>query len=76
MFKAIGDLLNMLTLFTSVLKPLSLLPAPNIQTCRRNDPNISECIVRSVTALLPRLATGDFGGGFRVPPLEPFFLKE
>ncbi|XP_070496794.1 protein takeout-like [Chironomus tepperi] len=53
----------------------SLLP-PNIQTCHRNDPHISDCIVRSVTALLPRLATGDLGGGFKVPSLEPFVLKE
>ncbi|KAL7015275.1 hypothetical protein ACKWTF_016372 [Chironomus riparius] len=63
-------------LFVIQIKSLEGLLPPNIKTCRRNDPNISECIVRSVTALLPKLATGDLGGGFRVPALEPFVLKE
>jgi hypothetical protein len=52
------------------------LSAPDVPVCHRSDPKISECIVRAVVSLIPRLATGDLGGGFNVPSLEPFYIRE
>lgn len=58
------------------LKRFKISTAPKIPTCRRNDANISHCIARAIEFLKPSLETGDFGGGYLVPKLEPMFIKE
>ena len=50
--------------------------APNVQVCSRNDRNLASCIIRSVKFLQPALASGNLGGGFKIPPIEPFFLEK
>ncbi|XP_070496890.1 circadian clock-controlled protein daywake-like [Chironomus tepperi] len=37
---------------------------------------MSECVVQAINAIAPGFATGDLGGGFRVPTLEPFHIKQ
>ncbi|XP_070496818.1 uncharacterized protein [Chironomus tepperi] len=52
-----------------------LLP-PNITICHRSDPHISDCIVNAIESIRDRLATGDLGDGYLVPPMEPFRINE
>lgn len=49
--------------------------ASTIKVCKRNDPQISDCVIDSIKQLQPRLITGDLGDGFIVPKLEPFEIK-
>jgi len=37
---------------------------------------MSQCIVNAIETLQPRFASGDLGGGWIVPKLEPFHIKE
>jgi hypothetical protein len=37
---------------------------------------MSECIVQAIKSIAPGFVTGDLGGGFRVPPLEPFHINQ
>ncbi|CAO1371807.1 unnamed protein product [Diamesa hyperborea] len=48
--------------------------APSVQVCSRNDPDLSRCIIKSVTNLQPRLACGRIADDFVVPALEPLLL--
>ncbi|CAO1354932.1 unnamed protein product [Diamesa tonsa] len=48
--------------------------APSVQVCSRNDPDLSRCIIKSVTNLQPRLASGRIADDFVVPALEPLLL--
>lgn len=43
--------------------------------CKRNDPDLNKCIVESVNALRPLLATGKISDDFSIPPLEPLALS-
>jgi Haemolymph juvenile hormone binding protein (JHBP) len=52
------------------------LAASIIPTCPRNHPNIVQCITESVEKIRPNLQSGDFGGGFEVPALEPMFIDK
>ncbi|XP_073847088.1 protein takeout-like [Musca autumnalis] len=52
----------------------SQLFALSIVPCRRDDPDISNCIIKAFEDLRPRLATGELGEGYRSPPLEPLYL--
>ncbi|XP_055641845.1 protein takeout-like [Toxorhynchites rutilus septentrionalis] len=45
-----------------------------IRVCSRNDPNLSKCVIDSVNALKPQLATGKISDDFSIPPLEPLAL--
>lgn len=47
----------------------------SIKVCHRNDPQISDCIIKSIQHLQPRLATGDLGEGITIPKIEPFSIK-
>jgi Haemolymph juvenile hormone binding protein (JHBP) len=44
--------------------------------CRRNEPDMSQCIITAIKGLQPKLITGDLGDGFKVPPIEPFSLTK
>uniref|UniRef100_A0A8D8JQR0 Protein takeout n=1 Tax=Culex pipiens TaxID=7175 RepID=A0A8D8JQR0_CULPI len=48
---------------------------PSIHVCKRNDPDLNKCIVESVNALRPLLATGKISDDFSIPPLEPLALS-
>jgi len=37
---------------------------------------MSECVVQAIRAIAPGFVAGDLGGGFRVPSLEPFHIKQ
>lgn len=52
---------------------LGALPS-SIQVCRRSNPEINKCIVDSVNALRPLLASGKISNDFSIPPLEPLAL--
>ncbi|CAH1735549.1 unnamed protein product [Chironomus riparius] len=52
-----------------------ILP-PTIPVCRRNNPNMSQCIASAIEVLKPRLASGDVGGGYTVPKIDPLFVNE
>ncbi|XP_058453619.1 protein takeout-like [Malaya genurostris] len=45
-----------------------------IKVCSRNDPDLPNCITKSVLSLKPQLATGKFSDDFTIPPLEPLAL--
>ena len=65
--------------FFAKIKPFNNLNfklAPTIPKCQRNDPNISQCIAKAIEELKPHFVTGDFGGGYIVPKLEPMSIKE
>lgn len=47
----------------------------SIHVCSRNDPELSKCVVESVNALRPLLATGKISDDFSIPPLEPLALS-
>ncbi|XP_070496806.1 uncharacterized protein [Chironomus tepperi] len=52
-------------------------PLPSIfPVCFRNDPDISDCIIQSVTVLQPRLITGDLGDGYLIPTADPFHIPK
>lgn len=53
---------------------LGALPS-SIQVCRRSNPEINSCIVDSVNALRPLLASGKISDDFSIPPLEPLALS-
>lgn len=53
-----------------------LISASLFPVCFRNDPDISECIVQSVTALQPRLISGDLGDGFLIPVADPYNIPQ
>lgn len=55
---------------------INLILAPSIPRCRRDHPNMSECIVQVINVIAPNFVTGDLGGGFKVPSLEPFNIKQ
>lgn len=61
--------------FKNNLKIFYIHLAPTITSCKRNNPNVSQCIVNLMEKLQPSLATGDLGGGYIVPKLEPLFIK-
>ncbi|KAG5666673.1 hypothetical protein PVAND_014688 [Polypedilum vanderplanki] len=46
-----------------------------IPICGRYDPKISDCILRSVKTIQPRLASGNLGSGLQIPSLEPLLIK-
>lgn len=50
--------------------------ASSVQVCSRNDRNLANCIIRSVKLLQPALASGNLGGGFQIPSIEPFYLEK
>ena len=47
-----------------------------IKTCSRSDPNLNDCVTRSVELLRPALTSGDLGENFQIPELEPLFIDE
>uniref|UniRef100_A0A1A9UR21 Hemolymph juvenile hormone binding protein n=1 Tax=Glossina austeni TaxID=7395 RepID=A0A1A9UR21_GLOAU len=51
----------------------SKLPS-TITTCHRNHPDLENCIIKAVEAVRPLLGHGNFGDGYRSPPLEPLNL--
>lgn len=42
--------------------------------CKRYDPNLNDCVEKSLQDLMPTLRSGDEELG--LPPLEPLFIKE
>lgn len=50
------------------------IQASTIRLCSRNDPDLARCIIKSVSNLQPRLATGRIADDFVVPALEPLFI--
>ncbi|KAG5666670.1 hypothetical protein PVAND_014685 [Polypedilum vanderplanki] len=52
----------------------SALPS-TIKVCHRNDPQISDCVIKAIQHLQPRLAIGDLGDGITIPKIEPFTIK-
>lgn len=46
----------------------------SIPRCPRTSPDPSKCIINAVETLRGNLASGDFGGGFKIPKLEPLQL--
>ena len=42
--------------------------------CLRDDPQLGQCIIQAINSLKPKLATGDLGQGFRIPPAEPLYI--
>ncbi|KAL7015288.1 hypothetical protein ACKWTF_016384 [Chironomus riparius] len=60
-----------------VLIHIVTAPLPSIfPVCFRDDPQLSNCIVRAVNVLKPRLATGDLGDGFRTIRLDPLYIPK
>uniref|UniRef100_A0A1A9WN59 Protein takeout n=1 Tax=Glossina brevipalpis TaxID=37001 RepID=A0A1A9WN59_9MUSC len=57
----------------SIRMCFSKLPS-TITTCHRNDPDLENCIIKAVETVRPLLPHGDFGDGYRSPPLEPLNL--
>ena len=51
-----------------------IFAAPSIKICHRNDPQINDCIIKSIEQLRPRLASGTLGDGFDIPKIEPFSI--
>lgn len=49
-----------------------LFVADYIHICKRNDPQLSQCIINSINALLPRLKVGI--PELNVPAVEPLLL--
>ncbi|CAG9811071.1 unnamed protein product [Chironomus riparius] len=47
----------------------------SVKICHRNDPQINECIIKSIEQLRPRLAAGSLGDGFDLPKIEPFAIQ-
>lgn len=47
----------------------------SVKICHRNDPQINECIIKSIEQLRPRLASGTLGEGFDIPNIEPFAIQ-
>jgi len=37
---------------------------------------MSECMAKAIEVLKPRLASGDLGGGYLVPQVEPLHFSE
>ncbi|KAG5666680.1 hypothetical protein PVAND_014695 [Polypedilum vanderplanki] len=64
-----------LIISSSFIETFGKLPS-TIPICSRNHPKLSECIINAIEILRPSLRTGDFGQGFRVPPLEPFTVPQ
>ncbi|CAG9812007.1 unnamed protein product [Chironomus riparius] len=64
-----------LTILYLIIGAFAGLP-PTVPRCRRDHPNMSQCIVNAIEVLQPRFASGDLGGGWIVPKLEPFHIKE
>ncbi|XP_070496206.1 uncharacterized protein [Chironomus tepperi] len=44
--------------------------------CIRDDPELSNCIVKAIKFLQPRLVTGDFGKEFWIPKIDPFKVPD
>lgn len=53
----------------------SALPS-QFKLCSRNDPKVEQCIISAVDHIRKNLAEGDFGEGFDVPKLEPFYVEQ
>ncbi|XP_055639717.1 uncharacterized protein LOC129777470 [Toxorhynchites rutilus septentrionalis] len=45
--------------------------APVLEVCNRNDPALAQCILGVVDKIRPNIASGDFGGNWTAPPLDP-----
>ncbi|KAL7015289.1 hypothetical protein ACKWTF_016385 [Chironomus riparius] len=57
--------------------PLARAPIPFFfPVCLRDDPELSDCIVRAIKFLQPRLITGDFGNEFWIPKIDPFYIPK
>jgi hypothetical protein len=50
--------------------------APIIRPCPRNHQNLSSCIIDEVERLRPNIANGNFGEGFDIPSLDPWYVTE
>lgn len=57
-----------------ILPIISFIAASSITACRRQDLALEACILRQVEAVRPLLSSGNFGEGYRTPPLEPLLL--
>ncbi|CRL04043.1 CLUMA_CG017158, isoform A [Clunio marinus] len=71
-----GKLHKSITVHNILIFCLPCNIAPGIQVCPRNLPNMADCIIKSIRKLQPSLVSGDLGGGFVVPPLEPFKIAK
>ncbi|XP_070496842.1 protein takeout-like [Chironomus tepperi] len=49
---------------------------PSVPVCKRSNPNLSQCIASAIETLKPRLVSGDIGGGYSVPKIDPLFVNE
>ncbi|XP_070495449.1 protein takeout-like [Chironomus tepperi] len=67
--------LILLIIIGFVGKSIEKLP-PTIPKCHRYDPNISNCIAKAIVDLKPQFKSGDFGGGYHVPKIEPLYIKD
>ncbi|KAG5666677.1 hypothetical protein PVAND_014692 [Polypedilum vanderplanki] len=64
-----------LLIIASIAITNAALPS-TIPICRRSDPRISDCMIEAIKALQPKMADGNLGDGFRIPPQEPFYIND
>lgn len=61
--------------FNKILNYFTINSAPFIKPCRKNEPNIANCIMKTIYQLKPVLISGTFGPGFdTIPSIEPFYV--
>jgi len=44
--------------------------------CFRDDPQLANCLIRTIKVLQSRMTTGDLGNGFRIPILDPLYIPK